>query len=192
SIHTPLKHKLPHNPTHIDLQGQIKSPIQLKETSMQFTLEEQNEAANVLVVHFFKAEEIDQLKLKQIRYGANCTVSGEVFVPNSARNPHQFDYQRYLLKNGITYQLHVDDLAHIECQEQNTLHYIYSLREKLLQVSSEKLQEETASWLQALVLGNDELIDPEIITLFQRWSLAHILAISGLHIGIIVAIIYVI
>src|SRR5699024_6266511 len=41
-----------------------------------------------------------------------------------------------------------------------------------------------------LVLGDDSGLDEQIIDLFQRWSLSHILAISGLHVGLITALIY--
>src|SRR5699024_8039126 len=49
---------------------------------------------------------------------------------------------------------------------------------------------ETSQWLNALIFGDSSFIDTEIIELFQRWGLSHILAISGLHTGIIVGIIY--
>src|SRR5690606_25102171 len=40
------------------------------------------------------------------------------------------------------------------------------------------------------VLGDDQSIAQETIELFQRWGLSHILAISGLHIGLIVGLFY--
>src|SRR5690606_33448586 len=98
--------------------------------------------------------------------------------------------QKYLSNKGINYQLVLTSLEKASCDKHSYLENIYSLRSVLVNKTTEKLQPTTAAWMQALVLGNDELIDPEIIEMFQRWSLSHILAISGLHIGIIVGILY--
>src|SRR5690625_7145118 len=41
-----------------------------------------------------------------------------------------------------------------------------------------------------VVLGDDSFINEDLTDLFQRWSLSHILAISGLHVGLVVALVY--
>lgn len=178
--------------SHESFYGKIVSPLDKKSTSLQFTFQPARKEDKILVIYFFEEDESFEEDLSSLKYGARCKISGELSVPNSARNPHQFDYQQYLLKNGITYQLIVQDLSALSCKDETSLEYIFSLRELLIELASEKLRPETAAWLQALVLGYDELIDDDTIKLFQRWSLSHILAISGLHIGIVVAIIYMI
>src|SRR5690625_7165561 len=90
----------------------------------------------------------------------------------------------FLLKKGISHQLIVPSLTNLKCYHSSPLQIIYDVRNKLLKVTSAKLHEKTVAWLHALVLGEDEALDDEIIQLFQRWSLSHILAISGLHVGI--------
>src|SRR5690625_6375057 len=52
------------------------------------------------------------------------------------------------------------------------------------------MSDETSAWLSALVLGDDALLEEKIVDLFQRWGLSHILAISGLHVGLIVGLVY--
>ena len=179
----------PPNEMNKHISGKIVSPVNIKEKSIQFTFEELHSHHKILVVHFYE-EPLEDEQIESIKYGAACSIIGEVSLPERARNPHQFDYQRYLLKKGIKYQLIVDEVSDMICHEQKILQHIFSLRNTLLRLSTEKLQKETAAWMQALVLGNDAFIDEETIKLFRRWSLSHILAISGLHIGIIVAIIY--
>src|SRR5699024_11580877 len=44
--------------------------------------------------------------------------------------------------------------------------------------------------LYSFVLGDDKLLDDSIVDVFRRCGLSHILAISGLHIGIVVSLIY--
>src|SRR5699024_1151824 len=69
-------------------------------------------------------------------------------------------------------------------------HALYKIRSDLLERSAEKLSPATVTWLHALVLGDKSELDKPLIQLFQRWGLSHILAISGLHVGIIVGLIY--
>lgn len=172
--------------------GIIDSPVTITEQKIEFILKETNRKDPILVLHFLDAEENrDTHQFLTLRYGATCTVEGVLERPAHARNPYQFDYEQYLHKKGITNQLILDSLDSISCEDNSFFEYLYSFRMKLIKLTSDKLHPETASWLHALVLGDDSLLDTEIIELFQRWSLSHILAISGLHIGIIVAILYV-
>ena len=170
--------------------GKIVSSIERKSTSLQFSFQPFHSDSKYLVIYFFKEDKIENEDVSQLKYGAICKIHGELSEPDRARNPFQFDYQMYLLKNGISYQLILKDLSNVQCNKQKSLQYLFSLRETLIDLSSKKLQAETAAWLQALVLGNDESIDKETIKIFQRWSLSHLLAISGLHIGIVVFIVY--
>ena len=185
SIERPQIEEIPSNESY---HGKIISPIEQKSNSIQFTFQPFQMKEKFLVIHFY--EENNDVDLSTLKYGALCKIQGEITVPEQARNPYQFDYQLYLLKNGITYQFIIHDVADIKCSKQNSLQYVFSLRDILMELSRKKLHAETSAWLQALVLGNDEFIDTETIHMFQRWSLSHILAISGLHIGIVVMIIY--
>lgn len=172
-------------------KGKIVGPINQSENKIEFVLLDENLNEKILVIYFTNQNDIeDPRRLNQFRYGAHCVLEGKFAVPDGARNPYQFDYQKYLSNKGINYQLVLTSLEKASCDKHSYLENIYSLRSVLVNKTTEKLQPTTAAWMQALVLGNDELIDPEIIEMFQRWSLSHILAISGLHIGIIVGILY--
>src|SRR5699024_11485210 len=108
-----------------------------------------------------------------------------------ASNHHQFYYRTYLLQQVIVYQLYIDDVSDITCEPSNVFHLMDEIRIKLFQSTLEKLDDKSVAWLHALVLGDDSRIDEEVIDIFQRWSLSHILAISGLHAGIMVGMLYV-
>src|SRR5699024_229047 len=91
---------------------------------------------------------------------------------------------RYTLSNDSSI------LRYVRMQRHSWLGYIYNFRTFLLQSAADKLEEETYQWFSALILGDDNALENETIDLFQRWGLSHILAISGLHVGIIVGLIY--
>src|SRR5699024_10191122 len=60
----------------------------------------------------------------------------------------------------------------------------------LKETTENNLSENTVQWLHAIVLGDDTWLDDSIVNVFRRWGLSHILAISGVHIGIVVGFIY--
>lgn len=175
--------------TNYELTGTISSEVKVSDSYIQFVVNDRTLNESVLVHSFFTEETSNEI-VSSLQHGAVCTMNGTIKLPETATNPHQFDYRDYLHKKGIHYQFEIANFQSISCEYQSLLQYLYSLRSYFLTKTVEKLHDETAKWLQALVLGNDHLLDDETIDLFQRWNLSHILAISGLHIGIIVGLMY--
>lgn len=103
-------------------------------------------------------------------------------------NPDQFDYRLYLSRKGIFHQvtLQPKEIVNTGYSENSIYKTAANIRERLI----EKLQmqgftKEQFSIIQALLLGQRQDIDPEILKDYQNAGAVHILAISGLHIGIL-------
>jgi competence protein ComEC len=173
------------------VQGEISSVDEITNKKVEFTLRKES-GQNTLIL-YFPPDSKDLLAnddFIQLKHGASCIIYGDEEIPDESRNPGEFNYREYLLTKSITKQIIVSSLEDISCEGSSFLHRLYSLRLKLSRYAEEKIGSYTAAWLHALVLGDDTKIGDEIIELFQRWSLSHILAISGLHIGIIVSFVY--
>ncbi|WP_339228186.1 DNA internalization-related competence protein ComEC/Rec2 [Oceanobacillus sp. FSL K6-2867] len=173
--------------------GEIISPVQLTNDKLEFVIEEQHSKHRILILYFPEAsnqETMSEPNPGSLKYGASCIIKGSMELPNESRNPAQFDYRDYLLKNGITYQLILQDLADLECEGSKFLERFYMLREQLVTHVESRFSPYTASWLTAIVFGDDSTMDSETEDLFQRWSLSHIIAISGSNIALIVALFY--
>src|SRR5690625_4458654 len=173
-----------------EFSGKIQAPIAETDKTIQFSFQDNRFANKFNVIYFKDLDYEEEVTIQSLKYGANCYISGTLEIPEKATNPHQFDYQMFLLKKGISHQLIVHSLSDIKCVQSSALQLIYDMRNKLLQTSTKKLQKNTVVWFHALVLGEDGSLDDRTVELFQRWSLSHILAISGLHIGIVVGIVY--
>ncbi|WP_158840639.1 ComEC/Rec2 family competence protein [Polaribacter sp. L3A8] len=103
-------------------------------------------------------------------------------------NPHQFNYKSYLAKQGIHHQLFVAE---------NQFLRLNSKRTSLLGLSAKfrnKIQESLKKYhfkdnelavINALLLGQRQDISKELIVDYQRAGAIHILAVSGLHVGVI-------
>lgn len=104
----------------------------------------------------------------------------------AAQNPYQFDYKRYMEHQGIYWQ------GYPTCYEiKDAPSFSPFIKAKQLQgylaatLSHYPFSKETVGILKALVLGVRSDITPELYQQYINAGAVHILAISGLHIGII-------
>lgn len=135
-------------------------------------------------------------ELPQYRYGQRVEALGKVFIPYKRRNPGQFDYRRYLQRQrtSIRALMSVENANNVRPIEEgcgNTFfHLVYCLKERLAVALLSSALPGSVTTLGGLTLGNREEIPGEIIEDFIRTGTLHFLAISGLHVGILVISIY--
>jgi competence protein ComEC len=118
-------------------------------------------------------------------YGYVLKVTGELETPLQFED---FDYRSYLARQGIysiIYYPRVEVLK--RGQGSKPLQWIYSLRERLSASLTGALPEPQGSLAQAILLGLRGNIPDSVYEAFSRTGTAHLLAISGLHISIIIA-----
>ncbi|HLR41033.1 MAG TPA: DNA internalization-related competence protein ComEC/Rec2 [Virgibacillus sp.] len=174
------------------LTGQIIRPAAITQKKVDFLFQNQQSEEKISVVFFpdQATAHANHHHYTSWKHGATCKITGKLEHPSLARNPGQFDFQTHLLQQGITYQLILQSLDDIDCKGSSFLDRFYTIRANLINHINKTLSPETAGWLNGLVLGDDSFINEDITDLFQRWSLSHILAISGLHVGLVVALVY--
>lgn len=127
-------------------------------------------------------------------YGDKIQITGLLKLPQSAVNPGSFDYRKYLVRKEIYLILYVNSLEKIKkISSGNRYSFFYWTnwtREKFSQIIEKKLPEEEASILSALLLGQKSLLEPELKKIFIDAGVMHVLVVSGLHVGFIIAIFY--
>ena len=107
---------------------------------------------------------------------------------NGALNPNQFDYKNYLEKQYIYHQISVDH--HQLLPVSSKAHSVFGFAARLRHRINSKLvmyqfQPDERALINALLLGQRQDISPEIYDSYSKAGAIHILAISGLHVGII-------
>ncbi|RUA11771.1 MAG: ComEC family competence protein, partial [Flavobacteriia bacterium] len=103
-------------------------------------------------------------------------------------NPYQFNYKAYLKTKQIFYQLRLNPEEVLKLNyRRNTLKGIsHRIRKKINSALKRyHFTEEELSVINALLLGQRQNIDKELFEDYKNAGAVHILAISGLHIGII-------
>lgn len=103
-------------------------------------------------------------------------------------NPHQFDYQKYMRGLGISDQIRLT--ADNYFLENNSKSSVFGLAAKfrstiISNLKKEDFGEEELSIIQALLLGQRNDISVDTYNDYKNAGAVHILAVSGLHIGIL-------
>ena len=109
-------------------------------------------------------------------------------------NPGQFDYASYMKTSGIPGRIRIREEAfrYRSVPSEGFRIQIRRLRSGLIRIlDSSGLNKEAASMTRALLLGDRSGIDPELREAYQRAGVVHLLAISGLHVGLLLALVHV-
>ncbi len=168
------------------LEGTIISPLSETESTIRTTFKLAEREDKAVIVYFKTAalpEEINYVR-KQLKYGAYCVVNAVVDWPEGARNPGQFDYREYLKNQHIAYQITLDSPSQISCKGQSIFHSAFEARKNLVSTVEKAMSPQAFAWTSALVFGDTQYLSEETIEWFRDFSLSHILAISGLHVGL--------
>ncbi|MDA0987604.1 MAG: ComEC/Rec2 family competence protein [Chloroflexi bacterium] len=119
------------------------------------------------------------------RYGDRLIVVGDPAEPPVFQD---FDYRDYLARQGIFSTMIYPGVELTGEGEGNmVLEAIYSLRYRLSRGLSQAVAEPQNSLAQALLLGRRSTMPPELTQAFRDTGTSHILAISGLHVGVLLA-----
>lgn len=124
------------------------------------------------------------------RYGDLVRARGKLVQPQGAANFGQFDYRAYLERRGISYQLTIstpDSIQRIAEDMGNPIWgCLIEARRRYLQVAN-VLPPTEAALLRALTLGERHLISTETVDFFTASGIVHLMAVSGVHVGLVAA-----
>jgi competence protein ComEC len=122
-------------------------------------------------------------------------VSSELNKIKNSGNPGEFDAENYWSKKGFNHMIFVGDDEYKIIQHEEIPWYSQQtnrLRNYLKTSLEENLKGKELAIALALILGDKSLLDSEITTSFTNTGAMHVLAVSGLHIGIIMQILMVV
>lgn len=132
-------------------------------------------------------DEYDQIKLKQVAPGDICRIDGDLTAPYAPTNFGQFDYKQYLSHQNIFWIVRPkrDGLHCIEATG-NPYWNLQRWRHTQIKKIEKQVDPEFNGIMTALLFGDRTSIDEDLIEAYQRLGIIHLLAVSGLHVGMIV------
>lgn len=118
-----------------------------------------------------------------VQIGNKVNVKGELSLFEEARNPGNFDQKFYYEKQKIGAFLWAEALRVTDRESNHLKQGLYELRQKWKRILIDAAGEEDGGALAAILLGEKQGMDREIRELYQVNGIAHVLAISGLHLS---------
>lgn len=100
------------------------------------------------------------------------------------RNPHDFDYGKWLHDQGISAH---GEIVEVKSIENKSVWSWLPIRSYVRKNADQLFKTEHSPMAKALLLGYKEELDSELKQEFSRSGLSHIMAVSGLHVGFVVA-----
>lgn len=129
----------------------------------------------------------DSLTNMQARPGNIIHFESKLFPISSANNPGAFDYRKYMYREGIKYQISLKDgFSILDIQKKTLTIRALEIQQNLfLLYQKAGIGGDEFAVLTALTLGNKQFLSNEIKSSFTASGAMHVLAVSGLHVGII-------
>lgn len=146
-----------------------------------------------LVVRYkLNSENEKQLLMEKLKIGMVCKVTGNLEQPMPASNQNAFNYQEYLHRNSVFWLLKIDRLDPQMCKphKKTFLSFFQTLRQDGIFYVTSKFPQELAPLAVALLFGERDFIDSDILKSYQKLGIVHLLAISGLHVGMLAGMFY--
>ncbi len=121
---------------------------------------------------------------KEFEPGEYILVEGTVGTIEGGTNPGAFDMEEYYDGKGIRYSIE-PELIKNTGKKNYLVNGLYKFRCMLAERIENVFSEEASSILKTMILGDKTNLNSEVKRLYQRSGIAHILAISGLHVALI-------
>ena len=125
---------------------------------------------------------------KAIEVGMKLALYGKVIPLQKPLNVDQFDYGSFLKNKSIYGQTYVDDssIAVFSSKEKNLYYYSAIFRNRVISnLRNSDFNEKELGVVHALILGQRQDLDPNVLQHYQFAGAVHILSVSGLHVGFV-------
>lgn len=119
--------------------------------------------------------------------GARISMTAEVYHPQGQRNPHGYDFRQALRQKNILIGLY--GAAKLQALPDGLSLYGLAARfnQRMAQTLRDVCGEEAGQLASAVLLGMRDEVPDEEQEQFRRLGIAHILSVSGFHVGALVA-----
>lgn len=129
------------------------------------------------------------LLLDTLQPGDFIAFETRIYRNESVLNPGQFDYQEYLKNKGIASTVFIHEPVYVsrpKTKPFKLIQFFRRLQNYGVNVFSHyKIPDRELGIASALILGKRDLVDPNLKDDYAASGAVHILAVSGLHVGII-------
>ena len=140
--------------------------------------------------HVILSISAEQFSDAKIRIGNRIQADSTYMGFGKARNAGNFDEENYYRSMGISGKFRLQKKGKIEIKDASFdagRQWLFEIRRKIRGIFQSILERdaEKAGIFSAIVLGDRSQVESDVKSLYQKNGIAHILAVSGLHISLI-------
>jgi len=137
------------------------------------------------IILYFKKDST----LSTLEYGSQLIITKPLQEIKNSGNPGGFNYKRYALFQGITHQVYLkqDEFEILSTTNKNFVQqFLNKSRTKVLSILRKNIKGEKELGLaEALLIGYKDDLDNTLVQSYSNTGVVHVIAISGLHLGLI-------
>lgn len=137
-----------------------------------------------IIVYFSK-----DVQPSSLSYGSTLIINKPLQPVKSSGNPGSFNYKNYCNLAAIAYEVYLtpSDFAVIPTVETRVLKkLIFQCRESVINILRRFIPgNKEAALAEALLIGYKDELDKDVVQAYANTGVVHIIAVSGLHLGII-------
>lgn len=161
------------------VEGQVITYPKMREDGIEFTMKPEEYEDKVKVF-------LSDSGKYSVDYGDRVTASGDFQRPGKFQG---FNYREYLRKKGTWLVIYRGKLESLKKAEANPIMELgWTIRQLLTSRIDRFLPK--GNFLRAILFGNRAILGSKITNAFTGTGMAHLLATSGLHLGILIGVIW--
>lgn len=174
-------------------QVEVTEPPQIREKSIKaigalYDMQNRKKVEGKVLLYL----EIDSLS-STLQCGDLISIFAQLKPISEPENPYSFDYKTFMRRKGVLFSGYVSGKKW-QYQQLNRQGIVkrtaYRWQQKMSQVlANAGLEDDEYAIATAILLGNDETMEPELKEAYSAAGASHILCVSGMHVGIVFMII---
>ncbi len=173
----------PDNFLKLEISEVLKSTNYYNKYKAKIVEVDEQKTNGLVLVHIKKDSISQKLEVGEIIYTKQLVKSLK-----QPKNPHQFDYKDYLEKQGIYNQVYLDNTNFLsaDAYQSSIIRFAFKSRTHIQNsLSKYHFSHDEYGVINALLLGEKQEVSKELMNDYAKAGAIHILAISGLHVGIL-------
>ena len=132
---------------------------------------------------------IDGDATEQLSWGDRIVLTGQIELPEPTKNPGEFDFARHMQRQGMSAMAFARHPAAASVMQPasvwNPKRWLNEFRQQAVLLLRDNLTPRNRATAEALLLGNRGHMTPDVERDFISSGTMHLLAISGMHVGIL-------
>ena len=142
----------------------------------------------VLFTYILKDEK-EKTFFKEHFQGGMLKVNADIEDIGEKKNFYSFDYKKYNENKGIFKNVKVNDIKNFE-ENKGIISKIKIWRISLGNKIHKEISFDKSGYIEALIFGDKAYLEKDEIINYKNLGTSHLLATSGLHLGVLISLIY--